>query len=95
VLYGANVRNLRAGNYAIITDFNPRVDSIQLVSTDFGDIFPEGNTVNYVLDQSPMGLPRGTGIFIDTDSNGTGDLLVAVISNNTDLNLNSSYFSFI
>jgi hypothetical protein len=69
------------GEYALITDFNPNVDVIQLGwSKD-----------NYILGAVPEGLPDGTGIFLDKPGD-EPDELIAIVQGVTGLDLNQSYF---
>lgn len=70
-------------DYALITDFNPNVDIIQLGwSKD-----------KYILGAVPDGLPEGTAIFLDKPGD-EPDELIAIIQGVTGLDLNESYFSF-
>jgi len=70
-----------AGDYALITDFNPNVDVIQLGwSKD-----------NYILGAVPDGLPDGTAIFLDKPGD-EPDELIAIVQGVTGLDLNQSYF---
>jgi hypothetical protein len=69
------------GDYALITDFNPNVDVIQLGwSKD-----------NYILGAVPEGLPDGTAIFLDKPGD-EPDELIAIVQGVTGLDLNQSYF---
>jgi len=69
------------GDYALIADFNPNVDAIQLGwSKD-----------NYILGGVPEGLPDGTGIFLDKPGD-EPDELIAIVQGVTGLDLNQSYF---
>jgi len=69
------------GDYALIADFNPNVDVIQLGwSKD-----------NYILGAVPEGLPDGTGIFLDKPGD-EPDELIAIVQGVTGLDLNQSYF---
>src|SRR4028118_551885 len=69
-------------DYALITDFNPNVDVIQLGwSKD-----------NYILKAVPEGLPDGTGIFLDKPGD-EPDELIAIVQGVTGLDLNQSYFA--
>ena len=69
------------GDYALITDFNPNVDVIQLGwSKD-----------NYILGAVPEGLPEGTAIFLDKPGD-EPDELIAIVQGVTGLDLNQSYF---
>ncbi|HAG82532.1 MAG TPA: hypothetical protein DCL61_15555 [Cyanobacteria bacterium UBA12227] len=70
-----------AGDYALITDFNPNVDIIQLGwSKD-----------KYILGAVPDGLPDGTAIFLDKVGD-EPDELIAIVQGVTGLDLNQSYF---
>jgi hypothetical protein len=70
------------GDYALITDFNPNVDVIQLGwSKD-----------NYILGAVPEGLPDGTAIFLDKPGD-EPDELIAIVQGVTELDLNQSYFA--
>ncbi|HEY9833831.1 MAG TPA: hypothetical protein V6D26_24990, partial [Stenomitos sp.] len=65
------------GDYALITDFNPNVDVIQLGwSKD-----------NYILGA----VPEGTAIFLDKPGD-EPDELIAIVQGVTGLDLNQSYF---
>ena len=69
-------------DYALITDFNPNVDVIQLGwSKD-----------NYILGAVPEGLPEGTAIFLDKPGD-EPDELIAIVQGVTGLDLNQSYFA--
>ncbi|HEY9848333.1 MAG TPA: CHRD domain-containing protein [Leptolyngbyaceae cyanobacterium] len=68
--------------YAVIADFNPNEDRIQL----------RGGTGNYVLGASPNGLPGGTAIF--QPINGQNDL-VAIVQGTDNLNLGAAYISYV
>jgi len=69
------------GDYALITDFNPNVDVIQLGwSKD-----------NYFLGAVPEGLPDGTGIFLNKPG-AQPDELIAIVQGVTGLDINQSYF---
>lgn len=83
--------NLTAGtsDYAAIADFNISGDTIQLL----------GQAANYVLGASPISGLVGTGLFLDTNSNGvfnSTDELIAVIqgTGTTPLSLSAAYFSY-
>jgi len=78
-------------DYALITDFNPDEDVIQLTSTEGFDEFVE---VNYSLGASPSSLPAGTGLFVDRS--GETSELIAILQNlsPSELDLNASYFSY-
>ena len=68
-------------DYALITDFNPNVDIIQLGwSKD-----------KYILGAVPEGLPDGTGIYLDKLGE-EQDELIAIVQGVTGLDLNQSYF---
>ncbi|MBD1930326.1 MULTISPECIES: beta strand repeat-containing protein [Cyanophyceae] len=69
------------GDYALITDFNPNVDVIQL----------GWSKNNYILGAVPEGLPDGTAIFLDKPGD-EPDELIAIVQGVTGLDLNQSYF---
>jgi hypothetical protein len=69
------------GDYALITDFNPNVDVIQL----------GWSKTNYILGAVPEGLPDGTAIFLDKPGD-EPDELIAIVQGVTGLDLNQSYF---
>jgi regulation of enolase protein 1 (concanavalin A-like superfamily) len=70
-------------DYALITDFSlTQQDVIRL----------HGSASDYRLGSSPQGLPNGTGIFLKTSAQ---DELIAIIQGSTNLDLNSSAFSFV
>ncbi|NJP10105.1 MAG: hypothetical protein HC866_12010 [Leptolyngbyaceae cyanobacterium RU_5_1] len=70
-------------DYALITDFNPSQDVIQLA----------GQRGNYILKPSPAGLPTGTAIYLDKAGT-EPDELVAIAAGITSLDLNATYFRF-
>jgi Ca2+-binding RTX toxin-like protein len=72
-------------DYALITDFNPTEDIIQL-ATDGGRFF---GSFTYTLGSSPTGLPLGVGIFT------TQMELIAIVQGVTNLSLDESYFTFV
>lgn len=69
-------------DYALIKDFNPSQDFIQLT----------GAKTNYFLAASPDGLPKGTAIFLDKPGIAP-DELIAIVEKKSGLNLNDSYFT--
>ncbi|AFY78424.1 hypothetical protein Ple7327_3198 [Pleurocapsa sp. PCC 7327] len=70
-------------DYARIVDFSAtQGDTIQL----------RGNASNYSLSASPNGLPSGTAIFLKTSGQ---DELIGIVQGVSNLNLNSSAFSFV
>ncbi|MBH8573285.1 hypothetical protein I8752_09695 [Nostocaceae cyanobacterium CENA369] len=77
--------------YAIITDFSRSQDVIQLPKSysNYGE--PLGIPVKYILGSSPIGLPQGTAIYIDQDT----DVLIAIIQGVSGLSLDESYFRFV
>jgi Ca2+-binding RTX toxin-like protein len=75
-----------ASDYALITDFNTAVDTIQLQGTASDYFF---GTVAGVT---------GTLLFADSNSNGilnTSDELIAIIQGSSGLNLTASYFTYV
>lgn len=80
-----------AGNsdYALITDFNPAEDFIQLHNPGSAEAPPI--KTGYSLGQSPIGLPSGTTLFFNTDSK---QELIAIIQGSfSSLDINKSYFT--
>lgn len=75
-------------DYALITDFNLKEDSINLTSTADGI-----GSVSYSLGATPSGVPSGTGIYID--KGGTSEL-IAVLQNvsPSSLSLDGDYFVY-
>lgn len=71
------------GDYALITDFKPNEDIVQL----------SGAKSDYVLGASPTGLPSGTAIY-KLKPQGEPRELVAIIQGTSTLNLNGKYFQF-
>ncbi|QIZ69746.1 Ig-like domain-containing protein [Oxynema aestuarii] len=69
-------------DYAVIKDFSPQSDVIRL----------HGTASDYQLGNSPEGLPTGTAIFRQTSAEAE---LIAIIENETNLNLASSAFQFV
>ena len=65
-------------DYALITDFNPRDDSLQLDRTKN----------KYLVAPSPSGLPAGTGIFIDKPGQ-EPDELIAIVQGLSEFNLSN------
>ncbi|MFB2933881.1 hypothetical protein ACE1B6_01245 [Aerosakkonemataceae cyanobacterium BLCC-F154] len=65
-------------DYALITDFNPEEDRIQL----------SGSISSYSLGESPTNLVAGTAIF----GNESSLELIAIVQSSINLNLNASYF---
>ncbi|PPS43889.1 S-layer family protein [Chroococcidiopsis sp. TS-821] len=70
-------------SYALITDFNPNADVIQL----------QGTRSKYVLAASPSGLPKGTAIYINKPGSEPNEL-IAIIQGVTGLSLANDYFRF-
>ena len=82
--------NATAGlnDYALIQGFNTSQDKIQL----------EGAANKYVLGSSPINGINGTGIYLDTNGNGTlgnTDELISVVAGVTNLNLTAGYFTYV
>ena len=80
-----------AEDYALITDFNPSEDVIELTkNAGYGQL----SAVKYSLGASPAGLPSGTGIYVE-NSTGTKEV-IAVLQNVSpnSLSLDGSYFSY-
>ena len=69
-------------DYALITDFSFAQQDIILL---------HGNATDYQLGTSPQGLPNGTAIFLKTTNE---DELIAIVENTTEMDLNSSSFSY-
>jgi RHS repeat-associated protein len=70
------------GDYSLVADFDATVDRIQL----------QGSSADYLLAPSPEGLPAGRAIFYQPEA---GRELIAILSGNTDLSLDSNSFSFV
>jgi FG-GAP repeat/RTX calcium-binding nonapeptide repeat (4 copies) len=86
VLYDdQNITNDGSKEYALITDFNPTQDVIQLA----------GQKGNYLLKAVPagLGLPMGTAIYLDKPGT-EPDELVGIVTGTLSLDLNASYFRF-
>lgn len=81
-----NSQTAGTNDYAIITDFDPRQDSIRLF----------GSANNYILRQSTGSLPAGTGIYFDKLGS-EPDELIGIIQNTSpsSLNLNAFYFKYV
>ncbi|NEQ47521.1 MAG: hypothetical protein F6K00_29855 [Leptolyngbya sp. SIOISBB] len=71
-------------DYALITDFNPAEDKIQL----------QGPSSKYVLGPSPIGDITGTGIFIGKGDSEPNEL-IAIVQNVSDLDLDSEAFEYV
>ena len=69
-------------DYALITDFDTTVDRIQL----------HGSYADYLLTQSPDGLPAKTAILSQA---GNTDELIGIFAGNSNLSLEGDYFSFV
>jgi Ca2+-binding RTX toxin-like protein len=75
-------------NYALIGDFDPSQDLLQL----------EGSATRYLLASSPITGISGTAIYLDTNENNafnSTDELIAVLQNDTGLNLTADYFVYV
>ncbi len=78
-----NSSSLGLNDYALITDFNSTEDTIQL----------HGLRSNYLIANSPLGLPTGKAIY--HNNNGINELVGIVQGDITNLTLNSDRFIFI
>jgi hypothetical protein len=84
ILYGDRTPSTSdTGSYALIKDFNPDQDVIQL----------GGALSHYILKDAPSGLPSGTGIYRDRPGD-QPDELVGIVEGKTNLDLNNPYFRF-
>lgn len=92
---GINVYYDAAGgsDYALITDFNPAEDIIQLTSK--AGASTTMGSVSYVLGASPDGSATSTGLYIDKPGT-QADELIAILQNNAQgsLDIHGSYFSY-
>ena len=92
---GINVYYDAAGSsdYALITDFNPAEDIIQLTSKAGASTTMQ--SVSYLLGASPDGSATNTGLYIDKPGT-QADELIAILQNNAQgsLDINASYFSY-
>ncbi len=81
------------GDYALITDFNPLEDIIELTkNTGSGST---ASSVSYILGTSPDGLPTSTGLYIDKPNTQPDDLVAIVQSVTPEpLSLDGNYFNF-
>ncbi|WGV24299.1 calcium-binding protein [Halotia branconii] len=86
--YGVGIRRSGSGTiineYAIITDFNTNEDVIQLGG---GSPYSD-DPAKYILGSSPEGLPQGTAIYLDSDT----DRLVGIVQGVSSLSLDQNYF---
>lgn len=86
--YYDNGNNQTAGtnDYALITDFNPSQDRIQLL----------GKASEYLLQATSSGLPNGMGIYVNKSGN-EPDELIGILQGVTSssLNLTASYFMYV
>uniref|UniRef100_A0ACD5GRG7 Uncharacterized protein n=1 Tax=Desertifilum tharense IPPAS B-1220 TaxID=1781255 RepID=A0ACD5GRG7_9CYAN len=86
--------NTTAFGVAVITDFNPAQDKIQLTRVNFAANISDG----YILSvQSIENLPS-TLLFVDNDGIkglSSADELIAIVQGVTNLHLGASYFTFI
>ena len=80
-------------DYALITDFNPSEDIINLTHLDGAS--STTSAVNYILGASPNGSSTDTGLYIDKPGT-QPDELIAILQNikPDSLNLNASYFNY-
>ena len=90
IVYYDDGNDLRNGtnDYALITDFNVSNDVIQL----------QGRAEDFLLGSAPVFGVSGTGLFLDTNSNGvlnTTDELIAIVQTATPINLAAGYFSYV
>ncbi len=74
----ANASTSGLGDYALIADFNPTEDMLQL----------SGFKSSYSLGAVPTGLATGTALFLNESS----PELIAIIQGSTNLSLSASYF---
>lgn len=80
-------------DYALITDFNPSEDIIELTNVRVSGSSP--SSVSYILGASPDGLPIGTGLYIDMPDTQPDDLIAIVQSVSPEpLSLDGGYFSY-
>ena len=77
-----NNRDLGFEDYALIQDYNPVEDIIQL----------HGSSDRYRLDSSPVGLPSGTAIYYQTDSQ---DESIGIIGGVSNITFDGGGFSFV
>lgn len=70
------------GDYALIRNFKTDEDIIQL----------HGKVNDYLLKNSPRGMPDGTAIFLDTVGK---DELIGIIADVSDLDIKGDYFNFV
>ncbi|MCS6958544.1 MAG: esterase-like activity of phytase family protein [Pseudanabaenaceae cyanobacterium SKYGB_i_bin29] len=74
----------RLGDYALIQDFDPATDFLQLRRAD-----------TYVTGSAPSGLPSGTAVFLDNDGtpglSANDDLLAVLVGVATTVNLSSRF----
>jgi Ca2+-binding RTX toxin-like protein len=89
----SNFTTAGLGDYALITDFDPKKDVINL--TSFDGMNADITSVNYILGASPSGLPAGTGLFVDDPGNGPNELIAILQGVSPDsLSLSAPYFSY-
>ncbi|AFY86453.1 MAG: hypothetical protein CLLPBCKN_003105 [Chroococcidiopsis cubana SAG 39.79] len=82
-------------NYGLITDFNKNEDAIELNKWE-GDLrHDRAIEVRYSLGAAPVGLPQGTGIYVN--SPGQSPDLIAILQgvDPNSLNLKASYFKIV
>ncbi|HEY9844796.1 MAG TPA: hypothetical protein V6D03_01205, partial [Candidatus Caenarcaniphilales bacterium] len=83
-----------ASHYALITDFNPTQDIIQLAGTASPRL--PGTPADYSLSATSGSLPAGIAINRQVqEQDKIVDNLVAIVQGVTELNLESSYFRFV
>lgn len=95
---GGKVAHYNSGgvdSYALITDFNPKEDVIELTKTQGGGFSPP-ETLNYVLGASPDGSPSGTGLFIDKSDTQPNELIAILQGVSPDsLSITAPYFKLV
>ncbi|MEA5507885.1 calcium-binding protein [Halotia wernerae UHCC 0503] len=90
---GADIFVLKQGEvavsekgYSLVTDFETSQDIIQI--SNYSADFSEEGIAKYILGSSPEGLPEGTGIYLDLDT----DILIGIVQGVSGLSLDQSYF---
>jgi hypothetical protein len=72
-------------DYAIIKDFNSKVDKIEL----------HGDASLYVLGSSPIGEVAGKALYLAAPNGAENELIAIIQGKNSSLDLSASYFSYV
>lgn len=78
-------------DYALITDFNPNEDKIQLTGSNSASAYRY-----YTTEASGVpGVTQGTAVYLDKPSDRSDELIAVIQGNSGLLSINGNYFSFV